>query len=119
MQLVNFLKNHRRLARLELRSERIKSLTERATEAKNDTLVAMYAKETKRRAAEIAYLATRIEADLEDHPEWAAQAAAIREAVLDGSRGSAKAKDLIRGALDANAGEGVTAEVAAEAAATE
>ncbi len=103
MQLVNFLKNVRRLGRLELRSERIKALTVRATEAKNTTLVATYAKETNRRAAEIAYLATRVEADLEDHPEWAEQAAAIRAAVLDGSRGSAAAKAMVGAAMGAAA----------------
>jgi hypothetical protein len=103
MQLVNFMKNTRRLARLELRSERIKALTARATEAKNDALVKTYAKETKRRAAEIAYLATRVEADLEDHPEWAEQAAAMREAVLDGSRGSSKAKAMMGAAIAATA----------------
>ncbi len=103
MQLVNFLKNVRRLGRLELRSERIKALTKRATEAKDTTLVATYAKETKRRAAEIAYLATRIEADVEDHPEWAGPAGEIREAVLAGSRGSKRAKELMGAAQKAAA----------------
>ncbi len=110
MQLVNFLKNNRRLARLELRSERIKVLTERATTAKDEALVTLYAKETKRRAAEIAYLATRVEADLEDHPEWAEQAAAIRAAVLDGSRGSAAAKALVGAATVAAAAPAAAAE---------
>ncbi len=109
MQLVNFLKNVRRLGRLELRSERIKALTTRATEAKDEALVALYAKESKRRAAEIGYLATRVEADLEDNPDWAAQAAAIREAVLDGSRGSSKAKALMGAAIAATSGPAAAA----------
>ncbi len=88
-------KNIRRLSRLELRSARIKSLTARAAEAKNDTLVAAYGKETKRRLAEMAYLATRVEADLEDHPEWAEQAAAIRAATMAGSSGSGELKKLM------------------------
>ncbi len=109
MQLVNFLKNARRLARLELRSERIKALTERATKAKDEALVTLYAKESKRRAAEIAYLATRVEADLEDHPDWAGPASEIREAVLDGSRGSAKAKALMGAAIAATSGPAAAA----------
>ena len=96
-------KNIRRLARLELRGARIVALTERATAAKNTDLVAAYAKETKRRAAEAAYLATRVEADLEDHPDWAAQAAAIRTATMAGSRGSAELKKLMAGPPPATA----------------
>ena len=109
MQLVTFLKNTRRLARLELRSERIKALTTRATEAKDEALVAKYAKEAKRRGTEAAYLADRIEADLEDNPDWAAQASAIRDAVLDGSRGSAKAKALMGAAIAASSGPAAAA----------
>jgi hypothetical protein len=96
-------KNIRRLARLELRGDRITALSARAAEAKNTALVATYAKETKRRAAESAYLATRVEADLEDHPEWAAEATAIREATMLGSRGSVELKKLMAGPAPAPA----------------
>lgn len=99
MQLQTFLKNNRRLARLELRGERIQVLTARADSAGDTALLEKLEKETTRRAAESNYLATRIEADLEDHPEWAAQAAAIREAVLDGSRSSKAAKAILAGAI--------------------
>ncbi len=109
MQLVNFLKNVRRLGRLELRSQRIKLLTLRATEAKNTALVATYAKETKRRGSEIAYLADRIEADLEDNPAWAGPAGEIREAVMDGSRGSSKAKALMGAAIAASTAQATAA----------
>ena len=96
-------KNIRRLARLSLRGARIKTLSARAAEAKNDALVATYAKESKRRAAEAAYLETRVEADLEDHPEWADAAAAIHAATMLGSRGSADLKKLMAGQAPAPA----------------
>ncbi len=116
MQLATFLKNVRRQARLELRLGRLELVTARAEQAKDSALVASYDKEGKRRVAEINYLALRNEADLEDHPDWAGQAGAIREAVLAGARGSKAAKGIMKSALDANAGSGVTAEAAAAAA---
>ncbi len=91
-------KNVRRLARLELRAARIITLTERATEAGNSALVATYDKETKRRAAEANYLALRCEADLEDLDEAGQEeVAALRAAVLAGSRGSKAAKAIMSG----------------------
>jgi len=91
-------KNVRRLARLELRGARIQTLTARATEAGNTELVAKYDKELKRRAAEANYLSLRCEADLEDLDEAGlAEAEALREAVLAGSRGSAAAKAIMKG----------------------
>jgi hypothetical protein len=103
MQLATFLKNVRRQARLELRLERLELVTNRAEEAKDDKLVAGYNKEGKRRLAEIHYLETRNEADLEDNPDWAKQAADIRKAVLAGSRGSKAAKAIMGAALGAGA----------------
>ena len=98
-------KNVRRLARLELRAGRIITLTERATEAGNSALVAQLDKEAKRRAAEANYLSLRCEADLEDLDEAGQEeVAALRAAVLAGSRGSKAAKAIMKGALDANAG---------------
>ncbi len=118
MQLATFLKNVRRQARLELRLERLELVTARAEEAKDDALVASYAKEGKRRVAEIHYLELRNEADLDDNPDWKAQAAAIRKAVLAGSRGSKAAKSIMGAALatvgSGDAGSAPAAEVATE-----
>ena len=114
MQLATFLKNVRRQARLELRMGRLKIVTARATDAKDDGLVAGYAKEAKRRLAEINYLETRNEADLEDNPEWQAQHDDIREAVLAGARGSKAAKAIMGAALGAGAAAPVEAEAATE-----
>jgi len=114
MQLATFLKNVRRQARLELRMGRLKLVTQRASDAKDDALVAGYAKEGKRRLAEINYLETRNEADLEDHPEWQAQHDDIREAVLAGARGSKAAKAVMGAALSAGAAAPAVAEAATE-----
>ncbi len=98
-------KNVRRLARLELRAARIPTLIARATDGGNTALVASYEKELKRRAAEANYLSLRCEADLEDlDPAGLEEVAALRDAVLAGSRGSKAAKAIMKGALDANAG---------------
>ena len=112
MQLATFLKNVRRLGRLNARTERLAALTTRASEAGDTATVDAYAKEGKRRAAEMNFLALRVEADLEDHPEWTDAAAAMSDAVTSGSRGSADAKALMAAALAAGAGP--TAEAAAE-----
>lgn len=101
MQLQTFLKNNRRLARLSLRVERIDALTARAEEAGNTNQVDAFEKEKTRRGAEINYLATRIEADLEDRPEWASAAKAITDSVMAGSRSSAKTKAMIAAAVAA------------------
>ena len=115
MQLATFLKNVRRQARLELRLGRLELVTARAEEAKDADLVAGYEKEGKRRVAEINYLSTRNEADLEDHPEWQGQHDAIREAVLAGARGSKAAKAVMSSALQAGAAPApAQAEVATE-----
>ncbi len=114
MQLATFLKNVRRHARLRLRMERLKIVTARATDAKDDALVAGYAKEGKRRLAEINYLALRNEADLEDHPEWQEQHDDIEDAVLAGARGSKAAKAIMGAALGAVAAAPVEAEAATE-----
>jgi hypothetical protein len=112
MQLQTFLKNNRRLARLTLRGERINSLTARAEAAKNTAQVEAFAKEKTRRAAEVNYLATRIAADLEDHPQWAGPAKEITESVLAGSRSSAKTKAILAAAVAAGSAPGSTAEEA-------
>ena len=104
MQLATFLKNVRRQARLESRMARLEGLNERATAAKNDAQLAVYAKESKRRGAEINYLALRNEADLEDNPDWADAHDAMRAAVLSGSRGSSESKAIMGAALAAGAG---------------
>lgn len=117
MQLATFLKNVRRQARLELRLERLELVTARAEEAKDDALVASYGKEGKRRLAEIHYLETRNEADLEDNPDWAKPAADIRKAVLAGARGSKAAKGMMRAAL-ASGGSGDAGSAPAAEAAT-
>lgn len=115
MQLANFLKNVRRLARLEARVTRIGTLTERASAANDTAQVAAFEKETNRRAAEMNFLATRNEADLEDHPEWQSANDAMRSAVLGGSRGSGEAKALMAAALASGAGSAAaSAEVATE-----
>lgn len=117
MQLATFLKNVRRQARLELRLGRLKIVTARAEEAKDTTTVAAYAKEAKRRVAELNYLATRNEADLEDRPEWQGEHDDIRDAVLAGARGSTAAKALMSAALATGAGPtpaAAEAEVATE-----
>lgn len=115
MQLSNFMKNVRRQARLETRVVRLEGLTDRAKEAKNDAQLAVYAKEGRRRVAEITYLGLRNEADLEDHPEWQDASDAMREAVLAGSRGSREAKAIMAAALDTGAAPPVAgAEAAAE-----
>lgn len=111
MQLANFLKNVRRQARIESRIARIGTLVERATAANNSDQVEAFGKESKRRAAEANYLATRNEADLEDHPEWGDAHDAMRSAVLSGSRGSSEAKGIMAAALGAGA---ATAQVATE-----
>ncbi len=103
MQLANFLKNVRRQARIESRLARIGTLVERAEAAKNTALVESFAKETTRRNAEANYLATRNEADLEDHPEWKAAHDSMRSAVISGSRGSGEAKAIMAAALGAGA----------------
>ncbi len=110
MQLATFLKNVRRQARLELRLDRLELVTARAEDAKDDALVAGYAKEGKRRVAEIHYLETRNEADLEDNPDWQNAHNQIRKAVLAGSRGSKAAKAIMGAAL----GDAAEAEVATE-----
>lgn len=115
MQLATFLKNVRRQARLELRLGRLELVTDRAKEAKDDKLVASYAKEGKRRLAEIHYLELRNEADLDDNPEWKNQADQLRKAVLAGSRGSKAAKGIMGIALSAGAPP-VVDEAAAEVA---
>jgi hypothetical protein len=102
MQLSSFLKQVKRVARLELRMTRLGGLTERAEAAGNTDLVAAYEKEMKRRLAEHAYRATRVEADLEDHPEWDGAYDAMRSAVLEGSRGSKDAKSMLAAALGAD-----------------
>ena len=104
MQLVTFLKNVRRQARLESRMKRIKLLNARATEAKNDAQLAVFKKEGARRAAEINYLALRNEADLEDKPDWQDGHDAMRAAVLSGSRGSKESKKIMGAALAMGAG---------------
>ena len=114
MQLSNFMKNVRRQARLETRVARLEGLTDRATEAKNDPQLAVYAKEGARRLAEINYLKLRNEADLEDHPEWQDASDAMREAVLAGSRGSRDAKAIMAAALTPDAIAKQPAEAAAE-----
>lgn len=114
MQLATFLKNVRRQARLELRLGRLELVTARAEDAKDEALVAAYAKEGKRRLAEIHYLETRNEADLEDNPDWAKPAADIRKAVLAGARGSKAAKALMGAALGAGAAPAAAAEAATE-----
>jgi len=103
MQLANFLKNVRRLARLEARVTRIGTLVERSSAANDTDQVAAFEKETGRRAAEINFLASRNEADLEDHPEWQSAHDAMRSAVLSGSRGSGEAKAIMAAALGAGA----------------
>ena len=113
MQLATFLKNVRRQARLELRLGRLELVTARAEDAKDEALVAAYAKEGKRRLAEIHYLELRNEADLEDNPDWAGQAGAIRKAVLAGARGSKAAKAIMGAALAPGAAPATT-EAAAE-----
>ena len=113
MQLATFLKNVRRQARLELRLERLELVTARAEEAKDDKLVAGYAKEGKRRLAEIHYLETRNEADLEDNPDWKGSHDNIRKAILAGSRGSKAAKAIMGAALAPGAAPATT-EAAAE-----
>jgi len=98
----NLAKNVRRLARLELRSARIGPLTARATKANDTAQVERLGKESKRRAAEMAYLGTRLEADLEDADDaTVAQASALRDAVLAGSSGSAAVKAIMSGAAAA------------------
>ncbi len=114
MQLATFLKNVRRQARLELRLERLELVTARAEEAKDEALVAGYQKEGKRRLAEIHYLETRNEADLEDNPEWQGSHDNIRKAVLAGSRGSKAAKAIMGAALGSGAATPAAAEVATE-----
>lgn len=95
---ISLAKNIRRLARLELRAGRITVLTERATEAGNKALVAAYEKEAARRVAEANFLTLRCEADLEDlDAAGQKEAAALRDAVLAGSRGSKAAKAIIAG----------------------
>ncbi len=95
---ISLAKNIRRLARLELRAGRISVLSERAGAAGDKALVASYDKEAARRAAEANYLTLRCEADLEDlDAAGQKEAAALREAVLAGSRGSAAAKAIIAG----------------------
>jgi len=101
MQLSTFLKQVRRVARLESRLVRLGPLTDRASEAGNEAQVAAFAKEEKRRQAELAYRATRVEADLEDHPEWQDAHDAMRGATLEGSRGSKDAKAMMGAALGA------------------
>ena len=89
-------KNIRRLARLELRSARIGPLTERAQKAGDTARVAALGKEAKRREAEANYLALRCEADLEDlDADGQKAAAALRAAVMAGSRGSADVKAMM------------------------
>jgi hypothetical protein len=112
MQLATFLKNVRRQARLELRLGRLELVTARAEDAKDTDLVAKYDKEGKRRLAEIHYLETRNEADLEDNPDWKAHHDGIREAVLAGARGSKKAKAIMGAVLKSGA---APAQAAAEA----
>ena len=114
MQLATFLKNVRRQARLELRLERLELVTARAEEAKDAALVAGYAKEGKRRVAEIHYLELRNEADLEDNPDWKGSHDNIRKAVLAGSRGSKAAKAIMGAALGGAAPATTEAEVATE-----
>lgn len=93
-------KNVRRLARLELRSGRIGPLSERAKEAGDTALQDALTKEAKRRASEMAYIADRVEADLEDADDATREeAAALRAAVMAGSSGSAAAKAIMSGAL--------------------
>ncbi len=104
MQLTTHLKNVRRHARLELRMVRLGALTERATGAKDDATVAALEKEAKRRIAEIAYLGTRIEADLEDHPEWGEITSGLNAAVSAGSRGSKDAKAIMAASVGATIG---------------
>ena len=113
MQLATFLKNVRRQARLELRLGRLELVTARAAEAKDTATVAGYEKEGNRRLAELNYLSTRNEADLEDRPEWQGEHDAIREAVLAGARGSKAAKAVMSAALATGAG---STPAAAEAA---
>ena len=115
MQLATFLKNVRRQARLELRLVRLELVTARAEEAKDEALVASYAKEGKRRLAEIHYLELRNEADLDDNPEWKGSHDNIRKAILAGSRGSKAAKAIMGAALGPGAAPATTeAEVATE-----
>lgn len=93
---ISLAKNIRRLARLELRAGRISVLAERATAGGDKALVAALEKEAARRAAEANYLTLRCEADLEDlDAAGQKEAAALRDAVLAGSRGSADAKAII------------------------
>jgi len=93
---ISLAKNIRRLARLELRAGRISVLSERATAAGDKALIAALEKEAARRAAEANYLTLRCEADLEDlDAAGQKEAAALRDAVLAGSRGSADAKAII------------------------
>jgi hypothetical protein len=113
MQLTTHLKNVRRHARLELRMARLGSLTERATAAKDNATVAALEKEAKRRIAEINYLATRIEADVEDHPEWGDISSDLQDAVSAGARGSQDAKAIMAASL------GAAIEPAAETATAE
>ena len=112
MQLSNFLKNVRRQARLELRLGRLELVSARAETANDTALVAGYEKEAKRRVAEINFLSTRNEADLEDNPDWQAHHDGIREAVLAGARGSKKAKAIMGAVLQSGA---APAQAAAEA----
>ena len=114
MQLSNFMKNVRRQARLESRVARLVGLNEKTKAAKNDALLAVYAKEGARRLAEINYLTLRNEADLEDHPEWQDAHDAMREAVLAGSRGSRDAKAIMAAALTPDAIAELPTEAAAE-----
>ena len=114
MQLSNFMKNVRRQARLESRLARLVGLNERATAAKNDAQLPVYAKEDARRKAEIGYLALRNEADLEDHPEWQDAHDAMRASVLAGSRGSSETKAIMAAALTPDAIAKQPAEAAAE-----
>ncbi len=93
---ISLAKNIRRLARLELRAGRISVLSERATAAGDKELVAALTKEAARRVAEANYLTLRCEADLEDlDAAGQKEAAALRDAVLAGSRGSSDAKAII------------------------